>query len=160
MPGWVHVSPEGVEGDTVRATVPVNPVVLDTTTVMVPAEPTSTRGGVAVVVAIRKSAEVKVTVLECGPAEIDVPVIVTEYVPLGPLHERLAVPEPPTMIVGLREQERLEEKLAAKVTSSSNPPLELTVIGISPKVPTGIATLAGTDIMKSLPNTVTETITE
>ncbi len=71
------------------------------------------------------------------------------------------MPEPPARSVELREQERpVGETDGVNVTSSAKPPLELTVMRTLPMIPTGKERLAGADMEKSIPRTVTDTMRE
>ena len=106
-----HVSPVGVDEDTESTTVPVNPL----TAVKVIVEKPDTPGpfwlGLTEPAETVKSVTAYVNTVVWVPAEPLVPVTVTVYVPMGPLHASVEVPVPPVMLGGLREQNSpLEDK--------------------------------------------------
>ena len=114
-----HVRPDG-ETDTVRPTVPANPLMLVTVTVEVSVAP-----GVPVTVVgnseIEKSCTTHVTVVVWESAPLD-PVTVMVKVPALPLPDSVEVPEPPVIMVGFRvaekpvdgDMERLRETVPMK----------------------------------------------
>jgi hypothetical protein len=86
---------------------------------------------------------VKVTVAVCDRVLL-VPVTVTVYAPAEPLHDRVEVPEPVTL-VGVRVQVSpvAGDTAAVRLTTSLNPWTAVTVIVEVPDAPARTVTLVG-----------------
>jgi len=120
-----------------------------------PALPVTDAGAVAIV----KSWTVKVTDAECERLPL-VPVTVTVYLPVVPLHERVEVPEPVTL-VGVRVQVRPVDGAtpAVRLMMPLKPCNAVTVIVEVPETPARTVTEVGpAEMVKSC--TVTVTVAE
>jgi hypothetical protein len=79
----VHVSPAGVDADTVRATVPVKPLTAVTVMVEVPVAPANTWAGVAPAAIVKSTTTNVIAAVVCDRVP-SVPVTVTVYVAAVP----------------------------------------------------------------------------
>ena len=133
----VHVSPAGVDADTVRATVPVRPFRAVTVTVDVPEPPARICAGVTAPAAMLKSTTTKVTVAVEWDRVPSVPVKVTVYV-AAVVAVQLAVEVcgevPNVTLVGLKVHVK-PAGVDAEADSATVPVRPLTAVTVTVDVP-------------------------
>lgn len=153
----VQVSPAG-ETVEANATVPVKPLTGATVIVEVP-EPPAANVTVVGLAAMLKSVTVKVTVAEWDSVPL-VPVTVTVYVPTGPEQDRVEVPDPPVILVGLRVHVRpAGDTVDVKATVPVKPLSGATVIVDVPAAPATMLTVVGLAAIEKSCAAVTVTVT-
>ena len=132
LAGSLQERPVGVEDETVKLTVPLNPPVDETVIVEVPLACASMLEGVTGPAETEKSGGTVTVIVALWDNESLVPVMFTRYVPgatlLAAAMLSLDVPEPPVMLAGLGVPVRPVGKEADNWTVPVNPLRGVTVI--------------------------------